>query len=90
MSQVSGLVIRLSGSRPFASVRESLGFVEGLELGDAPDVANLPAVLEAPTAARSEDRVRDLEAVDGVARVDVVFVSCEESGTSAPGDDGRP
>ena len=49
------------------------------DIGSGPVPSRLPVVLETASAAHSKREVEWLERVDGVFRVDVVFVSCNET-----------
>ncbi len=83
MTQVSGLVVHLSGSQPERSILHQIESKAGFELGAAPDERSLPVVLEAQDAASSKREVQWLEGIAGVARVDVVFVTCSDTWDSS-------
>ena len=70
--QTSGLLIHLTAEAPDAT-EARLGARDGLVLGERVERA-LPAVLEAEDGRASAAAVRALEGVDGVGRVDVVFI----------------
>ncbi|MFT7076002.1 MAG: hypothetical protein ACJA0P_002016 [Planctomycetota bacterium] len=82
MQQTSGLLIHLDVSlagTPGAdvAVERTLLARGDVALGER-NGGYWPAVLEAPTGRRSVDVVRELERVDGIAKVDVVFISTDE------------
>ena len=78
MSQVSGLVVHFASPRHLDAVQETLRLRSSFELGDATCGAGLPVVLEAPDSKESKRQLEWLEGMDGVSRVDVVFVTCDE------------
>ena len=82
MQQTSGLLIHLDvnvSGTPGAHVAVEQTLLErgDVFLGERAG-GYWPAVLEAPTGRRSVDAVRALERLDGIAKVDVVFISTDE------------
>ncbi len=75
--QTSGLLIHLSPQASDGAISEELGAQEGLVLGER-DGRLWPAVLEAPTSRASIDAVRSLERLQGIGKVDVVFVGTDD------------
>jgi len=88
--QVSGVVLHLvADARAAAEALRAVRAEPGVELGPAQDARRVPAVLEAESPERSKALLRRLEAVDGMLRVEVAFVSLPDARTepiNEPGD----
>lgn len=76
--QTSGLLIHVDASGMLSRVEELLRSRTDLILGERTG-GYWPVVLEASSERGSKDAVRALERVDGIGRVDVVFISTDES-----------
>lgn len=75
--QISGVAIKLNPSR-MESVKQALSAIKGLEIHAESPEGKLAITLEDRNSGEMSDTIQEIEAIDGVAVVNPVYIHDEE------------